>query len=98
MNPVIETGVLIGATILVGITLLLVPVPKQKPPEFDRPPVEVPPPPPPMTPQEVVSSPVVTDAVPALTPEQREEDHLATIESKLRRIEAQVQRMEKKVE
>jgi len=32
MNPVVETGVLIAATIVVGITLILVPVPKQKPP------------------------------------------------------------------
>lgn len=96
MNPVIETGALIGAAILVGITLLLVPVPKQKPPEFDRPPVEVPPPPP--TPQEVVSAPVITAVIPALTPEQEEKDHLATIESKLLHIQQQVQQMEQKVE
>lgn len=95
MNPVVETGALIGAAILVGITLMLVPTPKQKPPEFDRPPVEVPPPPPP-TPQEVVSVPVITAVIP--TPEQEEKDHLATIESKLLHIQQQVQRMEKKVE
>lgn len=96
MNPVVETGLLIAATIAVGITLLIVPVPKQKPPEFDRPPVEVPPPPP--TPQEIVSAPAVTAVIPALTPEQEEKDHLATIESKLLHIQQQVQRMEKKVE
>lgn len=93
MNPVIETGALIGAAILVGITLIFVPVPKQKPPEFDKPPAETPQAP---TPQEVVSVPVITAVIP--TPEQEEKDHLATIESKLLHIQQQVQRMEKKVE
>lgn len=93
MNPVIETGALIGAAILVGITMIFVPVPKHKPPEFDKPPAETPQAP---TPQEVVSVPVITAVIP--TPEQEEKDHLATIESKLLHIQQQVQRMEKKVE
>lgn len=93
MNPVIETGALIGAAILVGITLIFVPVPRQKPPEFDKPPAETPQAP---TPQEVVSVPVITAVIP--TPEQEEKDHLATIESKLLHIQQQVQRMEKKVD
>ena len=93
MNPVIETGALIGAAILVGITLIFVPVPRQKPPEFDKPPAETPQAP---TPQEVVSVPVITAVIP--TPEQKEKDHLATIESKLLHIQQQVQRMEKKVD
>lgn len=95
MNPVIETGALIGAAILVGITLIFVPVPKQKPPEFDKPPVETPPPPP--TPQEVVA-PTLNITAPIVKPEVSEKDHLANIEAKLRHIEAQVQRMEKKVQ
>lgn len=93
MNPVIETGALIGAAILVGITLIFVPVPRQKPPEFDKPPAETPQAP---TPQEVVSVPVITAVIP--TPEQEEKDHLATIESKLLHIQQKVQRMEKKVD
>lgn len=95
MNPVFETGILIAATIVLGITLILVPVPKQKPPEFDRPQVETPPPP--LTPQEVVSAPVITAVIPALTPEQEERERMANIESKLLHIQQQVQRMEKKV-
>lgn len=94
MNPVIETGVLIGATIVVGITLLFVPRPKQKPPEIDNPPpASVEPP----TPQEVVS-PTLTITAPITTPELSEKEHLAKIEAKLLRIQQQVQRMEKKVE
>lgn len=95
MNPVIETGVLIAATIVVGITLLLVPTPRQKPSEFDRPPVEAPPPPP--TPQEVVA-PTLTITAPIAQPDVSEKDRLVSIEEKLRHIQAQVQRMEKKVE
>lgn len=93
MNPIIETGALIGAAILVGITLIFVPVPRQKPPEFDKPPAETPQAP---TPQEVVSVPVITAVIP--TPEQEEKEHLAKIEAKLLHIQQQVQRMEKKVQ
>lgn len=92
MNPVIETGVLIGATIVVGITLLFVPLPKQKPPEIDKPPAYVEPP----TPQEVVA-PTINITAPIVRPDVSEKDHLENIEAKLRHIEAQVQRMEKKV-
>lgn len=92
MNPVIETGVLIGATIVVGITLLFVPLPKQKPPEIDKPPASVEPP----TPQEVVA-PTLNITAPIVRPDVSEKDHLENIEAKLRHIEAQVQRMEKKV-
>lgn len=52
MNPAVETGLVVFATIVVGITLLLVPVPRQKPPEIDKPPAEVPAP----SPQEVVEA------------------------------------------
>lgn len=93
MNPVVETGVLIGATIVVGITLLFVPLPKQKPPEIDKPPASVEPP----TPQEVVA-PTLTITAPITTPEVSEKEHLAKIEEKLLHIQQQVQRMEKKVE
>lgn len=92
MNPVVETGVLIGATIVVGITLLFVPIPKQKPPEIDKPPASVEPP----TPQEVVA-PTLNITAPIVRPDVSEKDHLENIEAKLRHIEAQVQRMEKKV-
>lgn len=88
MNPFIETGALVVATIIVGITILCVPVPKQKPPEIDKPPpaVEVPPPPPPaMTPQEIVQPP------------QDDAARMREIEQKLLHIQAQVQRMEGKV-
>lgn len=96
MNPVIETGALIGAAILVGITLIFVPVPKQKPPEIDNPP---PPAVEPPTPQEVVSpTPALNITAPLAQPELSEKEHLAKIEEKLRHIAAQVQRMEKKVE
>lgn len=94
MNPVVETGLLIGATIVVGITLALVPTPRQKPPEFDQPIVEVPPPP---TPQEVVA-PTLTITAPVMLPEKSEKDQLVEIEAKLLHIQQQVQRMEKKVE
>ena len=95
MNPLLETGALIGAAILVGITLIFVPVPRQKPPEIDKPPAETPQAP---TPQEIVAAPVVTAVIPALTPEQEEKRRLAEIEAKLLHIQQQVQRMEKKVE
>lgn len=86
MNPAVETGLVVFATIVVGITLLLVPVPRQKPPEIDKPPVEVPVP----SPQEVVE---------AKKPDPQEtEQHLQAIETKLLHIQQQVQRMEKKVE
>lgn len=94
MNPVVETGVLIGATIVVGITLLFVPLPKQKPPEIDNPP---PPAVEPPTPQEVVA-PTLTITAPIVQPDVSEKDRLVSIEMKVRHIEAQVQRMEKKVE
>lgn len=93
MNPVVETGVLIGATIVVGITLLFVPVPKQKPPEIDNPPPAVEPP----TPQEVVA-PTLNITAPIVQPDVSEKDHLENIEAKLLHIQQQVQRMEKKVE
>lgn len=93
MNPVIETGVLIGATIVVGITLLFVPVPKQKPPEIDNPPPAVEPP----TPQEVVA-PTLNITAPIVQPDVSEKDRLVSIEVKLLHIQQQVQRMEKKVE
>lgn len=97
MNPFIETGVLIGATIVVGITLLFVPVPRQKPPEIDKPPVAAPPPPP--SPQEAVApTPALIITAPITAPALSEKEHLANIEEKLRHIAAQVQRMEKKVE
>ena len=94
MNPVVETGVLIAATIVVGITLILVPVPKQKPPEIDNPP---PPTIEPPTPQEVVS-PTPTITAPIARPVVSEKDRLVSIEVKLMHIQQQVQRMEKKVE
>ena len=94
MNPVVETGVLIAATIVVGVTLILVPVPKQKPPEIDNPP---PPTIEPPTPQEVVS-PTLNITAPIVQPEVSEKDHLENIEAKLLHIQQQVQRMEKKVE
>ena len=93
MNPVVETGVLIAATIVVGVTLILVPVPKQKPPEIDNPTPAVEPP----TPQEVVA-PTLTITAPVILPERSEKDHLVEIEAKLLHIQQQVQRMEKKVE
>lgn len=92
MNPVVETGVLIAATIVVGITLILVPVPKQKPPEIDNPPPAVEPP----TPQEVVA-PTLSITAPLVQPELSDKDRVALIEQKLLRITQQVQQMEKKV-
>ncbi len=94
MNPVVETGVLIAATIVVGITLILVPAPKQKPPEFDTPPSVVAPPPP--TPQEVVS-PTLSITAPVIQPELSDKDRVAIIEQKLLHITQQVKQMEKKV-
>ena len=94
MSPAVETFTLIAATIVVGVTLLLVPLPREKPEEFDKPPVEQLPPP---TPQEVVS-PTLNITAPLPKPEVSEKDSLAAIESKLLHIQQQVQRMEKKVE
>ena len=91
----VETGVLIFATIAVGITLLLVPTPRHKPPEVDTPPPMVAPPPPP-APQEVVTatSPIT---VPALLSELSDRDRVAIIEQRLLHMTQQVQQMEKKV-
>lgn len=94
MNPVVETGVLIAATIVVGVTLILVPAPRQKPPEIDKPPPAAVEPP---TPQEVVS-PTLNITAPLVQPDVSEKDRLADIEVKLMHIQQQVQRMEKKVE
>lgn len=93
MNPLVETGVLIAATIVVGVTLLLVPVPRQKPPEID-----VPPPPTvePPTPQEVVA-PSLSITAPMIHPELSDKDRVAIIEQQLLHITQQVQQMEKKV-
>ena len=93
MNPVVETGVLIAATIVVGITLILVPVPKQKPPEIDNPP---PPTIEPPTPQEVVS-PILSITAPLVQPELSDKERVAIIEQRILRITQQVQQMEKKV-
>ena len=38
MSPAVETGVLIAASIVVGVTLILIPTPRHKPSEFDTPP------------------------------------------------------------
>lgn len=94
MNSVLETIALIAATIIVGLTLLFVPTPKQKPPEIDEPPPAAVEPP---TPQEVVS-PTLNITAPFVRPDVPEKDRLADIEVKLLHIQQQVQRMEKKVE
>lgn len=86
MNPVIETGLLIAATIIVGITLLLVPVPRHKPRELDVPPPAVDHP----TPQELVTAPVPLA-------ELSDTDRVAVIEMRLLHMQQQVQRMEEKV-
>lgn len=91
MNPVVETGVLIAATIVVGVTLILVPVPKQKPPEIDNPPAIEPP-----TPQEVVS-PTLSITAPLVQPELSDKERVAIIEQRILHITQQVQQMEKKV-
>lgn len=93
MNPVVETGVLIAATIVVGVTLILVPVPEQKPPEIDNPP---PPTIEPPTPQEVVS-PTLSITAPLVQPELSDKERVAIIEQRILHITQQVQQMEKKV-
>jgi hypothetical protein len=95
MSPAVETGVLIAATIVVGITLVLIPAPRQKPNEFDAPPPVVAPPPPP-TPQEVVTatSPITA---PALLSDLSDRDRVAIIEQRIVHITQQVKQMEKKV-
>jgi len=92
MNPVVETGVLIAATIVVGITLIFVPLPKQKPPEIDNPPPAVEPP----TPQEVVA-PTLSITAPLVQPELSDKERVAIIEQRIIHITQQVQQMEKKV-
>jgi hypothetical protein len=89
MSPVVETGVLIAATVVVGITLMLVPLPRQKPPEFDTPPKverEIP------TPQQVVAA-----SQPEPQP-QSQEAQLDSIEAKILHMQKQVTQMESKVE
>lgn len=93
MNPALETGALIAATIVVGITLIFVPVPKQKPPEIDNPP---PPAVEPPTPQEVVA-PSLSITAPMIHPELSDKDRVAIIEQRLLHITQQVKQMEKKV-
>lgn len=92
MNPVIETGAIVGAAIVVAVAMLVVPTPRQKPPEIDNPPpVEIPAPPP----QVVVAPP------PASISQQKdttEKARLESIEVRLLHIQQQVQQMEKKVE
>lgn len=89
MSPAVETGVLIAATIVVGITLILVPAPRQKPPEFDTPPKverDVP------TPQRVVAASQPTP------PPRSQDEQLESIEQTILHMQQQVTQMESKVE
>lgn len=94
MNPVVETGALIAATIVVGITLILVPVPKQKPPEIDKPPVQAPAEPP--SPQDIVSLPTVIsiEALPTELEQAEQAVKLSVIEQRVRAIQAKVKKLE----
>ena len=90
MSAGLETTALIVATIVVGIALVLIPTPTQKPSELERPQVadhQAP------TPQQAVAA-----SQPVPQPERTQDEQLETIEETLLRLQEQVTQMERKVE
>jgi len=92
-GPVEATLGTLGIIIL-AVTLVLVPLPRQKPPEIDQQAKQVEPPKVP-TPQQVVA---VSQQVPQPIEQTEEAERLESIEAKLLHIQQQVQQMELKAE